>query len=94
MICSVVPFCAPLLDRAAVRTVLHQFEKVAHFCPEQRFTRQTTFWLDRVDSPHLCCDQSAKGKTFSQMSLADAVIAQTTIIREETRLPFHLALLS
>ena len=33
-------------------------------------------------------------KTFSQMSLADAVITQTTIIREETWLPFHLALLS
>lgn len=33
-------------------------------------------------------------KTVSQMSLADAVIAQTTIIRAETQLPFHLALLS
>lgn len=33
-------------------------------------------------------------KTFSQMSLADAVIAQTTIIRVETQLPLHLVLLS
>lgn len=33
-------------------------------------------------------------KTFSQMSLADAVIAQTIIIRVDTQLPFHLARLS
>ena len=59
-----VPLCAALLSWAAVDVALHQCEKVGHFCPEQRFNRPTTFWLDRVDSPHLCCDQSAERKHF------------------------------
>lgn len=57
-----VPLRAALQGRTAAQTALHQGQEVGHFCPEMRLSRRTTFWLDGVDSPHLCRNQSAERK--------------------------------
>jgi len=80
------------LRAAAAEAALRQGQKVGHLGPEKRFDGRAAFGLDGVDSPHLRCNQSAERERcfFSRWS----VIAQTTMRGVETRLPFHLALLS